>query len=62
MSLSIAVVDGSGRATCAICRQKIEKGILNQVVSEGYKTSVRCHRDCITHWEKVKILEALDNA
>ena len=58
--MNIYVLDGSGRAECCICHQKIDKGIKNQVVAEGYKTSARCHRDCILNWEKIMMLQKLN--
>ena len=53
------VRNGSGRATCQICGDKIEKGINNQVTFFAYRIQKSVHRDCIINWEKVKLVQSL---
>lgn len=55
----IIVVHGSGRAKCSICNRLIEVGENNQVNFIGYKTSERCHRDCIINYEQVMLIKQL---
>jgi hypothetical protein len=56
----IEVKNGSGRARCVICQEIVPKGENNQVNITSYKFRESCHRDCIIHWERIKIIKGLE--